>query len=195
MEQQNPSKENRKGWDRSETIDRAKLRQRAEQSIEEGAVIPNYRANRERILTLLNESLATETVCVLRYKRHYEMAKGLQSESIAAEFLQHAHEEQAHADRLAARIGQLNGEPDYDPSHISARSYTEYRECENLVDMIRENLIAERIVIEAYREMILEIGNDDPTTRRIVERILEEEEEHADDLARLLSASLVSKAG
>ena len=150
----------------------SELRQRASQNLEDGAVIAAYPADRTRIIGLLNEALATELVCVLRYRRHYEAAKGIQAEIVAKEFLEHALEEQKHADDLASRISQLNGEPDYDPSNLAQRSQTQYVECDNLRDMIKENLIAERIVIETYGKMIREIGNDDPTTRRLLEDIL-----------------------
>jgi bacterioferritin len=162
------------------------LRARARQHIERGAVTPGYRANRETVIKLLNEALATEIVCVLRYKRHFFMATGINAQSVAQEFLQHANEEQVHADQIAQRIVQLGGEPNFSPDGITARSHSEYVEGESLVDMIKEDLVAERIAIDSYREMINYFGNDDPTTRRLMETILAMEEEHADDLASLL---------
>jgi bacterioferritin len=162
------------------------LRARARQHIERGAVTPGYRANRETVIKLLNEALATEIICVLRYKRHFFMATGINAQSVAQEFLQHANEEQVHADQIAQRIVQLGGEPNFSPDGITARSHSEYVEGESLVDMIKEDLVAERIAIDSYREMINYFGNDDPTTRRLMETILAMEEEHADDLASLL---------
>ena len=162
------------------------IRERARQHIEEGALTPDYKADRDTVVKLLNEALATEIVCVLRYKRHYYMAEGMNAESVKAEFLEHADEEQAHADELADRIVQLGGEPNLSPDGLSARSHSEYVEGENLKDMIKEDLIAERIAIESYRDMIAFVGSDDPTTRRILEKILMKEEEHAEDLVSLL---------
>jgi bacterioferritin len=162
------------------------LRARARQHIERGAVTPGYRANRETVIKLLNEALATEIVCVLRYKRHFFMATGINAQSVAQEFLQHANEEQVHADQIAQRIVQLGGEPNFSPDGITARSHSEYVEGESLIDMIKEDLVAERIAIDSYRDMINYFGNDDPTTRRLMETILATEEEHADDLASLL---------
>ena len=162
------------------------LRVRARQHIESGAVTPGYRANRETVIKLLNEALATEIVCVLRYKRHFFMATGINAQSVAQEFLQHANEEQAHADQIAQRIVQLGGEPNFSPDGITTRSHSEYVEGESLIDMIKEDLVAERIAIDSYRDMINYFGNDDPTTRRLMETILAVEEEHADDLVSLL---------
>ena len=162
------------------------LRKRARAHIERGAVTEGYRADRETVLKLLNEALATELICVLRYKRHYFMATGLEAQSVAAEFLQHANEEQAHSDEIAARIVQLGGEPNFSPEGLATRSHAEYVEGENLIDMIKEDLVAERIAIDSYREMVAYCGNDDPTTRRMLEGILAMEEEHADDLVSLL---------
>ena len=162
------------------------LRSRARQHIEQGAVTPGYRAHRETVIKLLNEALATEIVCVLRYKRHYYMASGINAQSVAQEFLQHANEEQLHADQLAQRIVQLGGEPNFAPEGLSDRSHSEYVEGDSLVEMIKEDLVAERIAIDSYREMITYLGNDDPTTRRLMETILAMEEEHADDLVNLL---------
>ena len=162
------------------------LRERARQHLEQGAVTPGYRADRETVIKLLNEALATEIVCVLRYKRHYFMASGINAQSVAQEFLQHANEEQLHADQLAQRIVQLGGEPNFAPEGLSTRSHSEYIEGSSLIEMIKEDLVAERIAIDSYREMITYFGNDDPTTRRLMETILAMEEEHADDLVNLL---------
>ena len=163
------------------------LRARARKHIEEGAVTPGYRADRTSVIRLLNEGLATEIVCVLRYKRHYFMASGINAQSVAAEFLQHATEEQGHADQIAARIVQLGGEPNLSPEGLTSRSHSEYVPGTDLVSMLREDLVAERIAIDSYSEMIRYLGSDDPTTRRMLEGILAVEEEHADDLATLLS--------
>jgi len=162
------------------------LRKRARQHIEEGAVTSGYAADRETVLKLLNEALATEIVCVLRYKRHYFMADGIHAELVAAEFLEHATQEMEHADRIAGRIIQLRGEPNFSPDGLSTRSHAEYVEGGSLKEMIKENLVAERIAIESYREMVAYIAEKDPTTRRILEDILASEEEHADDLVSLL---------
>src|SRR3989440_8504516 len=162
------------------------LRKRAREHIAQGAVTPGYHADRSVVLKLLNEALATEIVCVLRYKRHYFMAKGIHAEGVAAEFLQHANEEQGHADQIAARIVQLGGEPDFNPAGLITRSHAEYVEGDTLIDMIKEDLVAERIAIDSYRELITYFGNDDPTSRRLMEEILAVEEEHADDLVNLL---------
>src|SRR5712671_441774 len=162
------------------------LRARARQHIEQGAVTAGYRADRETVIKLLNEALATEIVCVLRYKRHYFMATGINAEGVAAEFLQHANEEQGHADLIAARIVQLGGEPNFSPEGLLTRSHAEYVEGDSLTDMIKEDLVAERIAIDSYREMVNYVGTDDPTTRRMLEGILAMEEEHADDLVSLL---------
>jgi bacterioferritin len=166
--------------------DIAALRARAREHIEEGAVTASYGADRDTVLQMLNEALATELVCVLRYRRHYFMAKGLESKSIAEEFLAHSNEEQAHADQIAERIVQLGGEPDFSPDSLSARSHAEYVEADSLVDMIRENLVAERIAIDSYRAMVQYLSNGDTTTRRMLEEILQVEEEHADELLDLL---------
>ena len=162
------------------------LRERARQHIENGAVTEGYQADRETVIKLLNEALATEIVCVLRYKRHYFMASGIHAEGVAAEFLQHANEEQGHADQIAARIVQLGGAPNLNPDGLTSRSHAEYVEGDTLIDMIKEDLVAERIAIDSYREMINYLANDDPTTRRMLEEILAMEEEHADDLVNLL---------
>lgn len=166
--------------------DVATLRARARQHVEQGAVTAGYGAEREAVITLLNEALATELVCVLRYKRHYFMAAGIHAAPVAAEFLEHATEEMLHADAIAKRIVELGGEPDFSPDGLSARSHAEYVEGATLKEMIREDLVAERIAIESYREMIAYLGTQDPTTRRMLEQILASEEEHADDLSSLL---------
>ena len=162
------------------------LRERARQHIEEGAVTTSYTADREKVCQLLNDALATEIICVLRYKRHYFMARGLTAEPIKAEFLEHANEEQAHADLLAERIVQLGGEPNLNPDTLSARAHAEYKEGGDLRDMVKEDLIAERIAIDSYREMIAFVGEKDSTTRRLLEGILEQEEQHADELSDML---------
>lgn len=162
------------------------IRDRARQRIDEGAVTANYGADRHVVLELLNAALATELVCVLRYRRHYYMASGFRGATAAAEFLEHAVEEQLHADQIAQRIVQLGGEPDLDPDGLQSRSHSEYKTGDSLDDMVRENLVAERIAIESYGEMIRYIGEGDPTTRRLLEEILAKEEEHADDMADLL---------
>ena len=162
------------------------LRKRARQHIERGAVTPGYRADRDTVVKILNEALATEIVCVLRYRYHHFMATGINAEPAAAEFLVHANEEQAHADQIAQRIVQLGGAPNFSPEGLLTRSHAEYVEGDSLVDMIRENLVAERIAIDSYREIIDYLGNDDSTTRCMLEGILAMEEEHADDLVSLL---------
>ena len=162
------------------------LRKRARAHIEKGAITDGYKVDRETAIKLLNEALATEIVCVLRYKRHYYAANGIHSEGVKAEFLEHANEEQGHADQIAERITQLDGEPNLNPEGMLTRSHSEYVEGKNLVDMIRENLIAERIAIESYSEMIRFFGDGDPTTRRMLEEILAKEEEHANDMNDLL---------
>ncbi|MHB1951097.1 MAG: ferritin-like domain-containing protein [Acidiferrobacteraceae bacterium] len=162
------------------------LRERARRHIEQGAVTPGYKGDRETVVKLLNEALATEIVCVLRYKRHFYMAAGLNAEGAAAEFLQHANEEQQHADQIAQRIVQLGGEPDFSPGSLTSRSHSEYIEGGSLIEMIEEDLVAERIAIDSYREVIVYLGDNDPTTRRMMEGILAMEEEHADDLVSLL---------
>ena len=164
----------------------ATLRNRARKSIADGAVTSSYAADRKAVITLLNEALATEWVCVLRYYRHYFMAKGMLADSVKAEFLEHAGQEMDHANKLAERIVQLGGEPDLDPATLVPRSHAEYQEGKDLRDMVREDLIAERIAIDSYREMIHFIGDKDSTTKRLLEGILEQEEEHADEFADLL---------
>ncbi|MFZ2854573.1 MAG: ferritin-like domain-containing protein [Rhodocyclaceae bacterium] len=162
------------------------LRDRARRHIEDGAVTENYGADRGVVLRLLNAALATEIVCNLRYRRHYYTAKGLASASIAAEFMEHAREEEAHAERFAERIAQLGGEPDFSPQGLAERSHAEYVEGRDLLEMIKEDLVAERIAIESYRETVLYIGSTDPTTRRLFEEVLAVEEEHADELLNLI---------
>jgi bacterioferritin len=171
----------------AELSDIQTLRKRARKNIEEGAVTTGYGADRKEVIRLLNEALATELVCVLRYKRHYFMAKGINSDSVKAEFLAHANEEMGHADRLAKRIIELGGEPNFSPDGLSARSHAEYVEGDTLNSMIKENLIAERIAIESYREMIVYLADHDPTTQQMLKDILAVEEEHAEDLSSLLA--------
>ncbi len=162
------------------------LRARARMHIEQGAITEGYKADREVVVNLLNEALATELVCILRYKRHYFMATGINADSVAQEFLQHATEEQGHADLIATRIVQLKGEPNFNPEGLAMRSHAEYVEGDTLIDMIKEDLVAERIAIDSYGEMIRYVGDKDITTRRMLEGILAMEEEHADDLSSLL---------
>jgi len=164
------------------------IRERARQEIESGAVTQDYSLDKEQVIKLLNEALATEIVCVLRYRFHYYMASGIHKEGAASEFLQHSNEEQQHADRIAERIKQLGGKPELNPAVISQTSHSEYVEGTSLEDMLREDLVAERIAIQTYREMINFFGDEDPTTRRLMEEILAVEEEHADDIADLLFA-------
>ena len=164
------------------------LRRRARSHIEQGAVTEGYRADVETVLRVLNEALATEIVCVLRYKRHHYMAAGIHATAVAEEFLEHANAEQRHADQIAERITQLGGEPDLDPGNLVGRSHSEYVEGKGLIDMIREDLVAERIVIESYSEIIRFLGNDDPSSRRLMEEILAEEEDHANDLRTLIES-------
>ena len=162
------------------------LRERARLHVEQGAVTAGYAAQRESVIECLNAALATELVCVLRYKRHYFMATGIHAAAVAAEFAAHALEEMAHADLLAKRIVELQGAPNFSPDGLTARSHAEYAEGDSLKSMITEDLIAERIAIESYRELINYVGDQDPTTRRLLEHILAAEEEHADELASLL---------
>ena len=162
------------------------LRERARQHVERGAVTTDYEADRNAIVGLLNEALATELICVLRYKRHYYMAQGPHASAVKEEFAEHAKDELGHADRIAERIVQLGGVPDFSPDGLSERSHAEYAEGHSLRDMMQEDLVAERIAIESYREMILFVGDRDPTTRRLLEDILAKEEEHADDITSLM---------
>jgi bacterioferritin len=162
------------------------IRQRAASKLAEGPVTEGYKGNVEQTISILNEALATEIVCVLRYMHHYFMATGVHGKSVADEFKEHADDERGHADMIAGRIQQLGGKPDFNPRSLLERSVSQYIEGETLAQMIREDLIAERIVIELYQEMIRHFGNNDPTTRTIIEQILREEEDHANDLADLL---------
>ena len=166
--------------------DKQTLRERARKNLDEGAVTEGYSADVDTVLKLLNEALATEIVCCLRYRRHYFMAKGANSDSVKAEFKEHADQELEHADLIAGRIVQLGGEPDFNPETLTERSHAEYVEGNSLSDMIKENLVAERIAIDSYREMIQYLGEKDPTSRRLLESILAVEEEHAEDLSSLL---------
>lgn len=173
------------------------IRRRARQHIEQGAVTQGYKGDRETVIRLLNEALATELVCVLRYKQHYYAASGINAQAVANEFLEHANEEQEHADLLAERITQLNGSPNFNPDGILSRSHSEYVERDDLIEMIREDLVAERIAIDSYGEIIRYLGDNDPTSRRVMEEILAKEEEHAEDLKTLIEQLGVSgkKAG
>jgi len=164
------------------------IRERARQQITQGAVTQDYKLDRKRVVDILNEALATELVCVLRYRFHYFMATGIHSQAVKEEFKEHAMEEQEHADRIAERIKQLGGKPEMNPAIITGKSHSEYKEGTSLADMIREDLIAERIAIETYREIIRFFGEQDPTSRRMMEEILAKEEEHADELTDLLFA-------
>lgn len=167
--------------------DVATLRANARQNIDQGAITETYAADKTTVIKLLNEALATEYVCVLRYMRHYFMASGMFADSVKKEFLEHAKEEQEHAHRIAERIVQLGGEPDLNPDTLTRRSHAEYKEGTDLRDMVKEDLIAERIAIDSYREMINYIGDRDTTTKRILESVLAQEEEHADEFADLLN--------
>jgi len=171
------------------------LRRRARRHIEDGAVTSGYTADRDTVIKILNEALATEIVCVLRYKRHYFMAQGIHAQSVAQEFLEHANEEQVHADRIAERITQIGGAPNFNPEGLASRSHSEYVEGDTLVDMIREDLVAERIAIESYAEIVRFLGDRDITSRRMMEEILAMEEQHADDLQNLLTTLDPTKAG
>ena len=162
------------------------IRLRAREHIRQGAVTQGYKADRNTVIKILNEALATEIVCVLRYKYHYYMASGIHAKGVAAEFLEHAGEEQQHADMIAQRITQLDGKPNLSPEGLLSRSHSEYVEGHDVVEMIEEDLVAERIAIDSYREIIQYLGNDDPTTRRMMEEILAKEEEHAEDLGTML---------
>ncbi|MDB5968550.1 MAG: Bacterioferritin [Hydrocarboniphaga sp.] len=162
------------------------IRDRARQHISDGAVTSGYSADRAKVIELLNTALATEIVCTLRYRYHYYMASGIHAKSVAAEFLEHAQEEQAHADLIAERITQLGGKPNFNPEGLATRSHAEYVEGDSLVQMIEEDLVAERIAIDSYREIAQFIGQDDPTTRRLMEQILAMEEQHAEDLSTML---------
>jgi bacterioferritin len=164
------------------------IRRRAREHLERGAVTPGYKADRAAVVRILNEALATEIVCVLRYKRHQYMAAGIHARDVAAQFAENAAEEQGHADLIAERITQLDGEPNFDPAGLATRSHTEYVPGKSLVEMIQEDLVAERIAIQTYSEIIRYLGNDDPTTRRLMEQINAMEEEHAEEMRTLLQA-------
>jgi bacterioferritin len=168
--------------------DLEKIRQRAREKMRDGAVTDAYLADREKVIGVLNEVLATELVCVLRYKNHYFMASGINAEPVAQEFLQHANEEQGHADQVAQRITQLGGVPNFDPKDLATRSHAEYKEGDTLQAMIEEDLVAERIAVQTYSEIVRWLGSDDTTTRRMMEDLLKVEEEHADDLVNLLGS-------
>jgi bacterioferritin len=169
------------------------IRRRARAHIDQGAVTEGYKADRQTVIKILNEALATEIVCMLRYKYHFFKASGIHAKAVAAEFAEHATEEQQHADQIAARIVQLGGRPNLSPEGILTRSHSDYVEGEDIVEMLQEDLVAERIAIDSYREIIDYLGNDDPTTRRVMEEILAKEEEHAEDLGTLLEE--LGKAG
>ncbi|HEY9180827.1 MAG TPA: ferritin-like domain-containing protein [Candidatus Baltobacteraceae bacterium] len=162
------------------------LRRRARENMMRGPVTDDYRGDVKQSVDILNAALATELVCVLRYKRHFYMCRGIYKDAVADEFAEHARQEQEHADMIAERITQLGGEPDFNPEGMASRSHSEYREGESMLDMIKENLVAERVAIESYREMIRFFGDNDPTTRRMLEQILAVEEEHANDMVDLL---------
>jgi len=164
------------------------LRRRAREHMEQGAITHGYKADRDTVIQILNDVVATEIVCVLRYKRHYYMANGIHAQSVAQEFLEHATEEQSHADMAAERIVQLGGAPDLNPAGLAIRSHSQYVEGASLVEMIQENLVAERIAVESYGEIIRYLGDDDPTTRIMIEAILAKEEEHAEDMKTLLDS-------
>ena len=167
--------------------DMEEIRRRAVEKMEEGAITGAYKADKEKVIAVLNEVLATETVCVLRYRNHYFVAQGVHAPAIEQEFLEHSNEEQAHADRVAKRITELGGKPNLNPEGMATRSHAAYGTGETLHELIKEDLIAERIAVQTYAEIIRWIGSDDPTTRRIMEELLAKEEEHADDMAKLLN--------
>ena len=176
----------RQGADMPALTPTAELRERARQRVMEGAVTANYDLDPQQVIGMLQQALATELVCVLRYRRHYYVAKGIKARFAATEFKEHSDEEAVHADRIAERIVQLGGDPDFNPQGLLERSHAQYHAGKELADMITEDLVAERIAIESYREMVKFIGERDPTTRRMLEEILAMEEEHADDLTDLL---------
>jgi len=171
------------------------LRRRAREHIEEGAVTAGYTADREKVIAVLNEALATEIVCVLRYKRHYFMANGIHANAVAAEFLEHANDEQGHADQIARRITQIGGEPNFNPQGLASRAHSQYAEGGSLVEMIKEDLVAERIAIESYGTIVRFLGDRDIVSRRMMEGILADEEDHADDLKNLLATLDPTKPG
>ena len=186
---QNPASSNKSATEAlkaSELSDVKTLRKQARLDVEQGAVTAGYSADRNEVLRLLNDSLATELVCVLRYRRHHFTATGIHSKAVADEFLAHSNEELSHADAIAKRIVQLGGEPNFAPDELTKRSHAEYVECETLGEMIKENVVAERIAIDSYREFIRYLGFDDPTTSHLLKKILAVEEEHADELADLM---------
>jgi bacterioferritin len=162
------------------------IRQRARSHLMDGAITPAYKADREKVIAVLNEALATEIICVLRYTAHYYLASGIHANAVKAEFLEHAADEQGHANKIAERITQLNGEPNFSPEGLMTRSHSEFIQGETLVDMIKEDLVAERIAVDTYREIVQFLGNDDPTSRAMMEEILASEEEHAEDLKTML---------
>jgi bacterioferritin len=168
-------------------LDLENIKRRAREHMSEGAVTEAYTADRQAVIKVLNEALATEIVCNLRYRNNQLVAQGIHADAVAAEFMEHAAEEQVHADKIAARIVQLGGEPDMNPATLLSRSHADYTTSSNLRELLRENLIAERVAIETYAEIVRWLGEDDPTTRRLIEWVLEQEEEHADDLASLLA--------
>ncbi len=168
-------------------LDLDRIRADAREQMAKGAVTTTYGTDVQRVIDVLNEILATEIVCVLRYKRHYYTAQGVHGPAVAAEFLEHANDEQRHADLAAERISQLGGEPDFNPAVLAGRSHTEYAPGTSLRSMIEEDLVAERIAISTYAEIARWLGDGDPTTRRLVEQLLAEEEEHADDLRDLMT--------
>jgi bacterioferritin len=172
--------------DTASAFDIDTIKEQARREVRDGAVTSDYDADREAVLAMLDGALATELTCVLRYRRHYFMAQGMASKEIAAEFLEHSNEELSHADQIARRITQLGGAPDLDPSRLTSRSHADYVECRTLEEMVTENLVAERIAIATYRQMIRDLGDRDPTTRRLLEAILEVEERHAEELDSLL---------
>lgn len=182
------SKPTNKEEQRPFLTDVQELRRRAREHMDQGAVTHGYRADRNTVIKVLNDVVATELVCVLRYKRHYYMASGINAQTVAQEFLAHANEEQGHADLAAERIVQLGGAPDLDPAGLTARSHSQYIVGTTLEEMIQENLVAERIAIESYGDIIRYLGNDDPTTRSMIEGILATEEEHAEDMKALLES-------
>lgn len=187
MKAENSPRSKDQGKDKNSFLsDISEIRRRARQHIEDGAVTDSYKGDRKTVLRVLNEALATEIVCVLRYKRHHYMAKGIHSQAVAEEFLEHAAEEQEHADMIAERITQLDGDPNFNPEGLLTRSHSEYVEGESLVDMIKEDLVAERIAVESYSEIIRYLADNDPTSRRMMEEILAKEEEHAEDMKTLL---------
>ena len=169
------------------------IRRRAMEKMSDGAVTAFYKADKTKVVEVLNEVLATETVCTLRYRSHYFMASGIHSSGVESEFLEHAKEEQLHADRVAKRITELGGTPNFNPDGLAKRSHAQYGSAETLQDMIKEDLIAERIAVSTYSEIVRWLGNDDPTTRRMMEELLAKEEEHADDMAKLLSRIAIAR--